>query len=245
MHCPRALRVTATLRRWNSNDLRHTSLQRRLPLRTMATELPTYGITLPNACQIVHGAGSKVKDPFTDIPVTLHELSPGSTAAFGGQCGFIEFDTNVRLPRHVHISSEEDGNAHSRRFLHERIIVVGGVALVELGGTIYVIPPVTLVNIAPGVPHTWTACPAGVNFSSIRGLKSKNGDNVVSAGTFLMLYMYEEVTGFFPTAQPGTLKSVDEYARCDDLESIRIPNLAAEEVRKHCVFVKDTGLIKG
>jgi hypothetical protein len=58
-----------------------------------------------------------------------------------------------------------------------------------------------------------------------------------------MLYMYEEVTGFFPTAQTSTLASLEDYVRCDDLESIRIPQLAADDVRQSCVFVKDTGLI--
>ncbi|CAM1508101.1 Fc.00g049490.m01.CDS01 [Cosmosporella sp. VM-42] len=169
-----------------------------------------YGIILSNGSQIVHGSGAKVKDPFTHIPVTLNELSPGfanSRPAFRGQSGFIEFDTKNRLPRHVHISPNADGKG-GQALVYERIFVVGGVALVELGGQIYVIPPLTLVTIAKGVPHTWTACPEGVNVSQITGLSSK--EEVISDGKFLMWYEYEEITGFFPTAQSETLKSVEE-----------------------------------
>ncbi|CAI6013755.1 unnamed protein product [Clonostachys chloroleuca] len=203
------------------------------------TSTPSYGVTLPNGSQIVHGLGAEVKNPFIDIPVTLHELSPGHPdrrPAFRGQLGYIEFDTSVRLPRHVHISSAMTGDKLDS-LVHERIFVVGGVALVELGGKIYVIPPQTLVTIAPGVPHTWTACPKGVNLS--KNTASNNKDEVISEGRFLMLYEYEEITGFFPTAQTETLTSVEEYVRCDDLEGIRIPLLTAQEVESRCWFVKD------
>ncbi|KAL9567476.1 hypothetical protein ACKAV7_008426 [Fusarium commune] len=200
---------------------------------------PSYGIVLPNGTEIVHGSGAGVKDPFINIPVTLHELSPGNPhrrPAFRGQSGFIEFDTNLRLPRHVHISPAVTGE-NLGTLVYERIFVVGGVALVELGGEIYVIPPQTLVTIAPGVPHTWTACPKGINLSKNTG--SKDEDEILSEGKFLMLYEYEETTGFFPTAQTETLTSVEDYVRCDDLESIRIPLLTAQEVESRCWFVKD------
>ncbi|KAF7560976.1 hypothetical protein G7046_g3180 [Stylonectria norvegica] len=202
-----------------------------------------YGIVLSNGSQIVHGSGAKVKDPFTQIPVTLNELSPGSASsrpAFRGQSGFIEFTTENRLPRHVHISPSANGKGdqHEQTLVYERIFVVGGVALVELGGQIYVIPPQSLVTIAPGVPHTWTACPKGVNVSRIVGTNDQN--EVVSEGKFLMLYEYEEITGFFPTEQTETLKGVDDYVRCDDLERIRIPSLTAREVEETCWFVYDS-----
>lgn len=206
---------------------------------------PHYGIVLPDGSQIVHGAGAKVKDPFTDIPVTLHELSPGSVEsgpAFKGQSGFIQFDTSTRLPRHVHISGSTDGD-EGQHLIHERIFVVGGVALVELSGQIYVIPPMSLVTIAPGVPHTWTACPEGVNITEITGLRAKSGENLVSSGKFLMSYEYEEITGFFPTAQSKRLNSVRDYVRSDDLESIRIPQMSAGQVLQRCHFVKDTEII--
>lgn len=209
---------------------------------TMATPLE-HGITLPNGSNIVHGSATKVKDPFAHIPVTLNEMAPGSInqrPAFRGQTGFIQFDTRMRLPRHVHISPNVNGK-DGQDLVYERILVVGGVALVELGGQIYVIPPMSLVTIAPGVPHTWTACPPGVNVSRATGLE---GDEVVSDGKFIMWYEYEEITGFFPTSQTETLKSVDDYVRCDDLESIRIPKLTPEEVEKRCLFVKDTELLR-
>ncbi|OAL37640.1 hypothetical protein AYO20_03147 [Fonsecaea nubica] len=223
----------------------------------------SYGISLPNGCTIVHGQGANIKHPFRDIPVEMHELDPGGSGgqrAFSGQLGFIEFTTDFRLPRHVHISSSSsssfsppststDTDTHpetaqtetqTQKFIAERIVVLNGVALVELNGTIYVIPPKTLVTIAPGVPHTWTACPAGVSVPVSRGAGA--AAKVDSDGTFLMLYEYEEPTAFFPTRQTRTLGSVDEYERCDDLEAIRIPRLSADEVLRRCSFVWDRTL---
>lgn len=202
-----------------------------------------YGITLASGCTIIHGAGANIKEPFAempnvDIPVVMHELDPGQTRAFRGQLGFIEFDTSYRLPRHVHISPPGDvvdgSSSTVRRFTAERIVVLSGVALVELNGEIYVIPPQSLVTIAAGVPHTWTACPAGVQ---IRG--SRPEEQLTSTGTFLMVYEYEDPTGFFPTKQTMNMTSVDQYVRCDDLESIRIPALSKEEVHERCWFVWD------
>ncbi|KIW33261.1 uncharacterized protein PV07_00128 [Cladophialophora immunda] len=199
------------------------------------------GITLPNGCTIVHGQGANIKHPFSDIPVEMHELDAGGARAFAGQFGFIEFSTDFRLPRHVHIAPPSLPSSPSppQKFVAERIVVLNGVALVELNGDIYVIPPQSLVTIAPGVPHTWTACPAGVSVPVPQGTTE-----VVSQGTFLMLYEYEEPTAFFPTRQTRTLSSVDEYERCDDLETIRIPRLSADEVRQRCWFVWDATVRK-
>ncbi|KAH0847641.1 hypothetical protein AYO21_02929 [Fonsecaea monophora] len=221
----------------------------------------SYGITLPNGCTIVHGQGANIKHPFRDIPVEMHELDPGGQRAFSGQLGLIEFTTDFRLPRHVHISSSSSSpstsieadtdtdtrpataQAQTQKFIAERIVVLNGVALVELNGTIYVIPPKTLVTIAPGVPHTWTACPAGVSVPVAGGAAAAApAAQVYSDGTFLMLYEYEEPTAFFPTRQTRTLGSVDEYERCDDLEAIRIPRLSADEVTRRCSFVWDRTL---
>lgn len=197
----------------------------RNPTAAMSTH--KYGISLPNGSTITHGDGANIKHPFTDVPVVMHELDPG-TRSFAGQLGFIEFTTEYRLPRHVHIASP-DAAPDQQQFTCERILVLDGVALVELNGEIYVIPPKSLVTIAPGVPHTWTACPAGVTLGE--------GDNrVKSQGRFLMLYEYEDPTSFFPTRQTTTLKSVGEYERCDDLESIRFPRLTAEAVYERCWF---------
>ncbi|GAM33766.1 hypothetical protein TCE0_013f00905 [Talaromyces pinophilus] len=208
------------------------------------TSALSHGILLSNGSRIVHGSAAKVKDAFVDIPVTLHELHSGHSdtrPAFRGQSGFIEFDTNIRLPRHVHISPYV-GGGNVQTLVYERIFVVGGVALVELAGEIYVVPPQTLVTIAPGVPHTWTACPEGVNVS--RNTRSEDEHEIISEGKFLMLYEYEETTGFFPTAQTTALKRVEDYVRCDDLESIRIPLLTAQEVESRCWFIKDDQLFQ-
>jgi hypothetical protein len=209
-----------------------------------------YGVFLPNGCQLTHGQGANVKKPFADIPLEMHELAPGGNSRlYTGQFGIIRFDASLRLPRHVHISTapgpqDNHGGASNaaataplitstgntpatskskskRSLVTERILVLNGVAMVELSGTIYVVAPHTLVTIAPGVPHTWTACPAGVRLP----------DGLVSRGEFLMVYEYEEVTGFFPTSQTETLRSVDEYvAHEGGLEDIRFPALTREDV---------------
>ena len=158
--------------------------------------------------------------------------------------GLIDFDTSVRLPRHVHMAPLE---ADTQHFTTERILVLSGIALVELNGEVYVIPPRTLVTIAPGVPHTWTACPAGVSLARALEMRAR-GESVeskaretesptISDGTFLMVYEYEDVTGFFPTSQTQTLQSTGQYQRCEDLESITFPLLSVEEVYARGRFV--------
>ncbi|KAK5213930.1 hypothetical protein LTR41_000122 [Exophiala xenobiotica] len=193
-----------------------------------------YGIALSNGSTITHGIGANIKNPFKDVPVVMHEFDPG-TRSFKGQFGFIEFSTEYRLPRHVHIAPPE--STRERRFVCERIVVLDGVALVELNGEFYVIPPRSLVTIGPGVPHTWTACPPGVTIA-------EGTSNIMSEGKFLMLYEYEEPTAFFPTRQIETINNVEEYERCDDLESIRIPKLSAQDVHERCWFAWDRMLTR-
>lgn len=204
----------------------------------MSSTTHKYGIILPNGCTIVHGDGANIKHPFTDIPVEMHELDPGGNLGrtFAGQFGFIEFSTEFRLPRHVHIAPPI-ANAADQRFISERIVVLNGVALVELNGEIYVVPPKSLVTIAPGIPHTWTACPADVVVPLPEGQSGTAENIIISTGMFLMLYEYEEPTAFFPTAQTATLTRIEEYKRCDDLGSIRIAKLTAVDVQDWCWFV--------
>jgi quercetin dioxygenase-like cupin family protein len=246
----------------------------------MASSAPSsvsfrHGIILAkhNNTSITHINAANSKSPLQSvgISVTMHELNHGFTpssqashstlpslsqpldVSFSGQFGIIDFDTTIRLPRHVHISENH--------FTTERILVLNGTALVELNKQIYIIPPRTLVTIAPGVPHTWTACPAGLNISEAlqwhRGDRSAGTDDLkaeslpteplISSGTFLMVYEYEEVTGFFPTEQTETLKNFGDYKRCDDMERIRFPLLTAEEVGKSGWFVwgKDVWRVEG
>lgn len=209
-----------------------------------------HGFTLANGSRIAHQAGAVTKTPFTDLgfPVDMHELTANESTTldpetqrpitFAGQLGLIDFDTSVRLPRHVHIAPPDENDTSKQKFVAERILVVNGFAMTELNGEIYVIPPRTLVTIAPGVPHTWTACPAGVSpasaFPEYDADMLQEMDRNVSEGSFLMVYEYEEETGFFPTAQTNTLKSVEEYKRAEDseLEDLRFPSLSAEEVLK-------------
>ncbi|KAK5940556.1 hypothetical protein PMZ80_006973 [Knufia obscura] len=207
-----------------------------------------HGYTLPNGTRISHQAGSITKTPFTDLgfPVSMHELSANASTtldpetqrpiSFAGQFGIIDFDISVRLPRHVHIAPPTGSDPSKQKFVAERILVLNGMALVELNGEVYIIPPRTLVTIAPGVPHTWTACPSGVSpataFPEYDADMLTDMDRCVSDGKFFMVYEYEEETGFFPTKQTETLKNVEEYIRAgdDELEGLRFPALSAEQV---------------
>lgn len=107
-------------------------------------------------------------------------------------------------------------------------MVLDGVAMVELNGSVYVIPPGSAVIISPGVPHTWTACPPGV----------KLPDGSSSEGKFCMVYEYEEQTGFFPTKSIDSIESVDEYEEYDgDLEEIRFPLMRKQDVAERAKLV--------
>ncbi|KAK5175398.1 uncharacterized protein LTR77_000537 [Saxophila tyrrhenica] len=93
------------------------------------------GIVLDNGCRITHGKGANVKKPFSDIDLTMHELSPSNQNGFRGQLGFIEFTSELRLPRHIHMDAAKE------RLLDERILVLNGVGLVEIAGEIWATAP--------------------------------------------------------------------------------------------------------
>jgi hypothetical protein len=181
------------------------------------TTKPT-GHLLPNGCRITHGQAGNIKKPFTHMDLTMHELTAGTsnnTKAFSGQLGFIEFTTSHRLPRHIHMDLSRT------RLADERILVLHGVGMVEIAGALWVVAPGSLVDAIGGVPHTWTACPAGVRLP--------NG--VVSRGTFTMVYEYEEPTAFFPIASTEPIGSASEYVEfTGDFDEIRFPELSRKEV---------------
>jgi len=194
-------------------------------LNTMSTQATSHaisdhgqdtGLLLPNGCRITHGSGANIKTPFPDMNLTMHELSPSSPIPFSGQLGFIEFDVSIRLPRHIHMSLSKD------QVIAERILVLNGVGLVELAGEYYAVAPGSLVDAKGGVPHTWTACPAGVRLP----------DGTVSQGWFTMVYLYEDTTTFFPTDSTRIISRPKDYQPFlgQDFEPIRIPVLSAEEV---------------
>ncbi len=194
------------------------------------TILTEPGVVLPNGCRITHGEGATVKTPFPAMALVMHELHPGhagpGVAGFRGQYGFIPFTADFRLPRHVHLGRAE--RAANAALVAERILVANGAALTELSGEIVLVMPGTLVDIPPGVPHSWTACPAGVPLP----------DGSVSAGSFLMIYDYAEPTGFFPVAETTTLASAAEYRPyTGDLGAISFPRLAPEQVVSQASYV--------
>lgn len=198
-----------------------------------------YGFYLSNGTQIVHGGGALQRSAFppeANVPGQLSILSPGHTSdtrtpRFGGPQGLFHFTTENRMPRHVHLAPSESGDG--KRYVVEKIVTLNGVALAELGGQVYVIPPNTLVVIGPGVPHSWVACPPGLDFLEL----GVSEERIISDGQFLAVFEYEEPTGFFPTAQMETLRSEGDYTRCEDLQSIRFPVMSLEEIRGTAKFV--------
>ena len=191
------------------------------------------GVDLPHGCRITHGSAAAVKTPLADMPLTMHELSGGGGAAFSGQYGFIPFTTAIRLPRHVHLGSPDASGA--RRLLYERILVLNGCGLVELAGALHVVAPGSLVDIGPGVPHTWTACPSGVRLP----------DGSEADGTFLMVYEYEAPTGFFPTAATAPLADAADYEAFDgDFASVRIPALSAADTVARATLVWNGDVVR-
>ncbi len=199
-------------------------------------DIKQVGFVLPNGCRIAHGSGANVKTPFADIPLTMHELSPGVTlpkpSSQRGQFGIIPFTHELRLPRHVHVTmAERDAD---RRLLAERILVTGGTGLVELNGRVYVMPHGALVDIPEGVPHTWSACPPGVALP----------DGTETTGRFLMVYDYAEPTAFFPVQGTDTLRSMADFVRYDGpLAAICFPELTARQVHEQAAFVWNDGLV--
>lgn len=206
-----------------------------------------YGFQLPDGSRIIHGDGVFVKDaypPELGIPGQLHVYTPGQSTdpglspCFCGPHGVFNFDVNLRMPRHVHMSPLK-GEHGGHRYIVEKILVLNGVAIVELSGEVYVIPPNTMVLIGPGVPHTWTACPPGLDVCAALGVSpgEADEDGIVSAGKFTAVYEYEDATGFYPTEQTKVLKTESEYERCDDLHRIQIPAFTIEELKKTAWFV--------
>lgn len=188
------------------------------------------GVKLENGTRVTHGSGANVKKPLDGFPVTMHELytgyDDGDKLSFEGQFGFIEFHPDCRLPRHVHMIRDEETN--KLRMLPERILVLNGVGITELCGEYYVVPAGSLVDIPPGVPHTWNACPAGV----------KLPDGTVSNGHFTMVYNYSEETSFFATEQTELLSAPEEYIPYKgDLQNIRFPVMSREDVVSRARFV--------
>lgn len=188
------------------------------------------GVKLDNGTRITHGTGGNIKRPLENVPVVMHELyaggDDGGAPSFEGQFGFIEFDCDCRLPRHVHMVLDEASGRH--RLLSERILVLNGVGITELGGEYYVVAPGSLVDIPPGIPHTWNACPAGVVLP----------DGSVSDGSFTMIYNYSEQTSFFPIEETASLNSGDDYvAYAGNIEEIRFPVMSKEDVAENSRFV--------
>jgi hypothetical protein len=188
-------------------------------VRIMTTRnIKQIGIVLPNGCRAVHGTSAHIKEPFTFTSLSMHELDAGDSHCYRGQFGFIPFRDDSRLPRHIHI---EERYEQDLELVAERILVLNGVALTELAGEIYVVAPGTMVEIEPGIPHTWTACPPGVVLP----------DGIISEGQFLMVYEYSEQTGFYPPRSTKPISNIADYERYDgDLEAIRFPRLNAKEV---------------
>jgi hypothetical protein len=171
------------------------------------------------------GQGANIKKPFKDIDLTMHELSSDNDRGFRGQLGFIEFTSDLRLPRHIHM------DAAKQKLVDERILALNGVGLVEIAGEIFATAPGTLVDIVGGVPHTWTACAEGVELP----------DGSVSNGKFTMVYEYEEPTSFFPTSSTAIVTEPSQYEPFEgnSFDEIRFPKLSAQEIVERGRIVLD------
>ncbi|KAH7389184.1 hypothetical protein BKA64DRAFT_758369 [Cadophora sp. MPI-SDFR-AT-0126] len=199
-----------------------------------------YGFLLPSGTRIIHGEGSFVKDaypPELNIPATLRILNPGhaidpTTPRWSGSMGIVEFNTTVRMPRHVHLAAKRHGSG--QRLVAERITVLNGVAVTEQAGQLFVIPPNSMVIAAAGVPHAWTAAPPGIDF---RALGISGGEELISTGRFAAIFEYEDNTGFYATAQKSVLKRAEDYVEAVDLQNIRIPELSVEELKRKASWV--------
>jgi quercetin dioxygenase-like cupin family protein len=198
-----------------------------------------YGFELENGTRIVHGQGSIRRDAFPPemkLPGTMQVLTPGnrgdaSCPSFSGPSGLFQFDTSCRMPRHVHMAPKDDSTAMG--YVVEKVIVLNGIAIAELGGEVYVVPPKTMVTIARGVPHAWVAASPGLDLQEIGVADEK----VVSDGQFLAVYEYETATAFFPTKQTQTLREESDYVKCDELHSIIIPDMSIDYLKKKAYFI--------
>ncbi|KAJ9144188.1 Leucine-tRNA ligase [Pleurostoma richardsiae] len=198
---------------------------------------PSWGFLLRNGSRIVHGSGVNVRSAFPpelNIPGTLHLFSPGhaadpATPTFRGAMGYFPFDTSMRMPRHVHVSTGQG----PKRFIVEKVLTLTGIGLAELAGEVYVVPPLTMVLIAPGVPHTWTACPAGLDLQAL-GISD---EKLVSDGKFSAMFEYDDATTFYPTRQTERLANPDEYVKCEDLQGIRFPKMEVQDVIEKAWFI--------
>lgn len=119
------------------------------------------------------------------------------------------------------------------RYVVEKLIILNGIVVAKIEGEIYVIPPKCMVTIAHGAPHAWVVAPKGLDLQAL-GVADKS---LVSDGRFLVVYEYEEPTGFYPTAQTKILMNEEEYVQCDDLHSIRIADMDVECLKKNAWFV--------
>ena len=123
----------------------------------------------------------------------------------------------------------------------EKVFTVSGLGLVELAGSVYVVPPLTMILIGHGVPHTWAPCPAGVDLRAL-GVVGRDEDkshSLVSDGRFTACFEYEDETTFFPTAETRKLIRPEEYvpAGPERLQDIRFPEMGPQDVVRSAFFI--------
>ena len=136
------------------------------------------------------------------------------------------------MPRHVHVGKNPENG--EQILLPERILVMNGTGLVELLGEYYVIAPGTLLDIGAGVPHTWTACPEGLDLP----------DGSRTTGTFDMVYNYEVPTDFYPVLETGKLNRIEDCKPHEgSIEDVFFPSMSLDNVRDKAQLVGNSGLI--
>lgn len=89
-------------------------------------------------------------------------------------------------------------------------------------------PPLTLNDIAPGLPNTWTACPKGLELP----------DGTFSTGKFDMIYQYERPTGFTPVRDCAPVSRVDECQPYEGpVEDVFFPEMTLAEVQERAQLI--------
>tara|TARA_R110002033_G_C3750233_1_gene226114 strand:- start:104 stop:580 length:477 start_codon:yes stop_codon:yes gene_type:complete len=146
--------------------------------------------------------------------------------------GIVEFNITVRMPRHVHLAAKQHGPG--QHLVAERMTVTGGVAVTEHAGKLFVTPPHSMVIATAGVPHAWTAAAPGIDF---RALGISGDEKLVSTGKPTATFDYEDNTCFYATAQSNVIKKAEDYVQATDLQSIRIPELSIEQLKRKASWV--------
>ncbi|KAF7900774.1 hypothetical protein EAF00_002995 [Botryotinia globosa] len=131
--------------------------------------------------------------------------------SINGTFACLPFDINIRMPRHI---------------LSDMLSKISS-CQIESQLLTYFMPPKTLLSIGSDVPHTWTACPPGLD---LRELGLSPDEQIVSDGQFLAAFQYEKNTVYLPTRQTQRFMHQIYCEGCDDLHIVRTPKYKIDDL---------------